>query len=624
VLEGRLLPTAFLVDRLDDSTGSPGTCLDGTANDCTLRDAITKANSATGPHTISLDPSITLPAITDLGQTTALPTIAQDVTIEDRLSDGNTNPEWTIERGGSAGSYRILTVGSGVTATLSEVKLRLGTAPKGAGVYNSGTLTVQNTVIQDNQATGVAASGDPLMGGGIYNAQSATLDVEDSTVQGNEVYGNGAGAYYGAGIYSHGTLTVTGSTISNNIICDTSVPRPCAAVTGLFIFFSGAGIYSEAATATVSYTTIKGNLDYAVDPGHWTFKGEGAGIRAICDTQPTCLDLSYSTVSGNEVHTSGTAEQNAPGAAVGGGIGFSGLDSGYTGKTTVLNTTITGNLVTSSVTGLCDTDCRAAGGGLWFKWGNVDMQWSTVAANTAHSSSNAGSGGGITVSTDHASLTLKAAIVANNTDDAPTSTSTKNIDGTITTDNGYNLLDDAPSGSTGTGDLKNKAVCFLALADNGGPSAHAHTDTLEPQACLRSSVWARNHGPASGLGDDQRTFHRPDGTATDIGAFECQGTECPVQGSGPSNPVGGGGGSTLMTALALAPAGQVSAPSSTGIATTAAGRPDEPTSPASGGETAGDAPTPWTLAKRPGTIAAPSGHDPLWTDLGELRLAAGW
>jgi hypothetical protein len=506
------------------------------------------------------------------------------------------------------------------------VKIQSGTAPKGAGVYNSGTLTVQNSVIQDNQVTGVAASGDPLLGGGIYNAQSATLDVEDSTIQGNEVYGNSAGAYYGAGIYSHGKLTVTGSTISNNIICDTSVPRPCAAVTGLFIFFSGAGIYSEVATATVSFTTVKGNLDYAVDPDHWTFKGEGAGIRAICDTQPTCLDLSYSTVSGNEVHTSGTAEQNAPGAAVGGGIGFSGLDSGYTGKTTILNTTITGNLVTSSVTGLCENDCRPAGGGLWLKWGQVDVQWSTITANTAHRTETEGkaSGGGITVSTDHASLTLKAAIVANNTDDAPTCTSTKNIDGTITTDDGYNLFDDAPSGATGTGDLTNKAVCFLALADNGGPSAHAHTDTLEPQACLRSSVWARNHGPASGLGDHQRTFHRPDGTATDTGAFECQGTECPIQGSGPSNPVGGGGGSTLMTALTWAPAGQVSAPSSTGIAPAAPCRPDIAALPVPDGEAAGEASTPWTLANWPSTAVSVWAGDSLCTDLNDPAPAAGW
>jgi hypothetical protein len=117
LLEGRLLPTAFLVDRLDDSSGSPGTCLDGTANDCTLRDAITKANSATGPHTISLDPSITLPATTTLTQGNALPSIAKDITIEDRINDGNTIAEWTILRGTDAGSYRILTVGSGVTAT---------------------------------------------------------------------------------------------------------------------------------------------------------------------------------------------------------------------------------------------------------------------------------------------------------------------------------------------------------------------------------------------------------------------------------------------------------------------------------------------------------------------------
>jgi hypothetical protein len=108
------------------------------------------------------------------------------------------------------------------------------------------------------------------------------------------------------------------------------------------------------------------------------------------------------------------------------------------------------------------------------------------------------------------------------------------------------LFDDRPSGTAGTGDLFRKPTCFLSLTDNGGSSQFAHTQTMEPMACAQSTVWALNGGPSTGLSDDQRTFTRPVGAATDIGAFECQTNECDETELGA--PSGGNGVSPVLAA----------------------------------------------------------------------------
>ncbi|MEN9461259.1 MAG: hypothetical protein RIS84_1279, partial [Pseudomonadota bacterium] len=82
-------------------------------------------------------------------------------------------------------------------------------AQDGAGIYNgAGTLTVQNNSVISYNATSTTGSGTNGNGAGIYN--TATVTVNNSTVSHN------IAAYDGAGVYNAGTLNLNGATLSYN------------------------------------------------------------------------------------------------------------------------------------------------------------------------------------------------------------------------------------------------------------------------------------------------------------------------------------------------------------------------------------------------------------------------
>src|SRR5215471_1404357 len=100
----------------------------------------------------------------------------------------------------------------------------VGGAPScGGGIYNTGTLTVNNSRIINNVADGRRSCNiffptrcSPYeaygFGGGIYN--SGTLKINRTTIAANRVAGvDGAG---GGGIYNLGKLTINASTLSGN------------------------------------------------------------------------------------------------------------------------------------------------------------------------------------------------------------------------------------------------------------------------------------------------------------------------------------------------------------------------------------------------------------------------
>ena len=166
-----------------------------------LRDAI--AASADGDSiNFSVTGTITL--------TTAELAIAHSITI-----NGPGANVLTISSNNS-GLYRIFNITSGTVSisglTISNGIVQFGSTIGGGGIHNSGTLTVNNCVIDSNQASGSGVA--PAVGGGIVNETSATLTMVNCTVS-----NNGAGAASGAdggGIYSTGTLTMTNCTVSGN------------------------------------------------------------------------------------------------------------------------------------------------------------------------------------------------------------------------------------------------------------------------------------------------------------------------------------------------------------------------------------------------------------------------
>ena len=166
-------------------TGTGTACTDTAP--CSLTTALN--NAGTG-STIYLEPG---PATNPYSGTF---TISKSVTIEPAPS---TTGPYTLN-GQKAGA--VVTVASGVTATIGGVTITGGNAPSaGGGIYNSGTLTLTDSTISSNTAPS---------GGGIFN-NSGTLTVSDSTVSGNT-----AGA--GGGIFNDisGTLTVVGSILADS------------------------------------------------------------------------------------------------------------------------------------------------------------------------------------------------------------------------------------------------------------------------------------------------------------------------------------------------------------------------------------------------------------------------
>jgi hypothetical protein len=163
--------------------------------------------------------------------------------------------------------------------TLSNVALQNGSAVRGAGVYNNGTLSINNSIISENLAMGYSYLGCPAcdltgLGGGIYN--NGTLTIKRSTIWGNHAIAHAQAA--GGGIYNRGTLTINASTLSEN-----GVHGPFAV--GGRVYCWGGGV-ANLGRLVVNNSTITGN--------HLNGSCEGGGIYSS-----GILLIHSSTVSGN-------------------------------------------------------------------------------------------------------------------------------------------------------------------------------------------------------------------------------------------------------------------------------------------------------------------------------------
>jgi hypothetical protein len=184
------------------------------------------------------------------------------------------------------------------TGTNAAVELQSGSvvtggrALDGAGIYNSGTLTIDGGQVTGNDK--IDASRSTGHGGGVYNAAGATLTYKRGDVSGN--YNS-----QGGGIYNAGRLNITGGAISANSATGSVVNG----VSG-----EGGGIYN-AGTAditglTVSRNTATENGGGIRNAGSLTFRGgsvsdnratggDGGGIHTS-----SALTLSGGTIEDNE------------------------------------------------------------------------------------------------------------------------------------------------------------------------------------------------------------------------------------------------------------------------------------------------------------------------------------
>jgi hypothetical protein len=290
MLEDRLIPATLTVSALADNTLAD--------SQLTLREAILLVNNG-GDATAALGRSLTSGEAAAVNTTTPFgvnDTIMLTGSGSSGVNDLTVDLPLNLARsvriaGPGAGQFvidgdaatTVIQVRSGVTATISGLSIMKGwnhDRTPGGGIWNAGTLTVQNCTIAEN-----SPSAGP--GGGIYN--SGTLTVQNCTIAGNTAYGGG-------GIYNSGTLTVQNCTIAGNTA---NASGPSAGV--------GGGILNVH-TATLEYSTVAENYAGGTTSSLGDhIGGEGGGI-----SNSSTLTLNGSILAGNTINLDGVAGDDGP------------------------------------------------------------------------------------------------------------------------------------------------------------------------------------------------------------------------------------------------------------------------------------------------------------------------
>lgn len=534
ILEGRRVPAVITVTSADDNMTVNGMV--------TLREAIAAANTDTsidgsvagkGADVILFAPSV-------LGKTITLGGSPLSILSPVQI---NAPGEGQITISGN-GASQVLQVEAGGKATLTGLSITKGSAFRGGGIANAGTLTLTLCRIADNQAvkgmfpsplptgggggiwnTGLltlnacTVSGNfaEKLGGGIWN--TGTLSIGNSALSGNaagktdddvaartsggglydsgittiarsSITGNRAFGGGGGGVFASGTFTITDSTVSDNL-AGSPLPDPPPGNLLSIAAVGGGGLRIDqqavGSTATIRRCTITGNIT--------TTGGDGAGLSHTGNGAVISLLVEDSTFAGNKADGRG------------GGIAVQ-----YTPRVSITGSTITGN------------SSNESGGGVHMGWYYQNppvspvISRSTIADNAAVKSS-----GNLSIFNFGESLQLKSVIVSGGT--APIS---RDISGTCKAE--YSLIQSVERGQvidTVPGSNRFGVDPLLGpLADNGGPTL---TRALLPgspainrggravRSILPPGTWTASESfDQRGLGY-VRSCGRPD-----IGAFEVQ------------------------------------------------------------------------------------------------------
>ena len=152
---------------------------------------------------------------------------------------------------------------NGGTLTLNNSSVSGNTGHLVGGIDNYGTVTLNNSAVSNNSVT--------VSGGGIYNY--GTVILNNSSVSGNSAPQSGGGIF-NTGL---GTLNVNNSTITGNSAS------------------TGGGIYNDAGTATIQNTILAGNTTSGTGPDCIGPIGSSGfnivGNTSECTFTPTSGDL---------------------------------------------------------------------------------------------------------------------------------------------------------------------------------------------------------------------------------------------------------------------------------------------------------------------------------------------
>jgi hypothetical protein len=366
--QGQVAPAAmfpvpdptFFPNRFDDITprGTAVTCLNTTgpdnSNDCTLREAIIKANATLGADTISLQAGTYHLSIPSTTGTTDATTGHLDIT----------DPITIVGMGTSGANATTIQADS----NLADQVFLIDAAIPGVEVSQGFTTAISNLIIQGgqaNQETGFSSSGGAFLweagtdGNGkltLTNVNIGGATMGNSATQDGKQGDGGGLALFNTAAANPGQVTINGaSVIQNNNASD-----------------KGGGIALKGAVSlNMTNTTVTGNN--AVGVGDQ----QGGGLF-LCGS--ACND----TPTPSEIHQSIIGTPSAPNIAGAAGKGEGG------GIWTNQSLTIDGSFIQNN-------DGEGEGGGVAISLSNATDQVVITGSNITGNRAPGGSGGGIAV-----------------------------------------------------------------------------------------------------------------------------------------------------------------------------------------------------------------------------------
>jgi hypothetical protein len=173
------------------------------------------------------------------------------------------------------------------TAVLNDSTIQDNLAvDNGGGIYDDGTLEVHDSIIKGNISQSVEG------GGGIFVSEKGTASIDESQVNGNQ-------AWIGGGIFTQGSLEISGGTvISGNVSTESKFTIPTGG--------GGIATRGDSARLTIQDSLIIGNR---------APQSIGGGISVnLPDASP--LVMTGSVVAGN-VSLDGGGIEGGPGTVTG-------------------------------------------------------------------------------------------------------------------------------------------------------------------------------------------------------------------------------------------------------------------------------------------------------------------
>jgi len=403
-------------------------------NTVTLRDAIETGNNGGGighggsiePVTF-INPSNGNPLSGTITLQAALPAIQKSYNVS-----GPGSSTLTVNGNNAAGT--IFTVNAGVTSTISGLTITGGNGGNGGGIYNQGDLTLNDIVLNHNRTAGkgggiyndsaaqlslqtvtIGTAGNPNTatqgGGGLYNSGSVT--IRNSVIVGNAAGGGGGGIYNfegtiqafddteinhnsdnglrGGGVYNNqGKFQMYGGYIPDNQETKSD----------------GGGVYNYFGTMTLTGVSVVGNRAIGYGGGIYTYNGSLTLTHNVFIGSSANMDRNFAHrgggmyVNGSVVNMTGGAITNntATTPTTGGGAGaLSGGGGLYVnaGSLTLTHVSITHN---GSMTN---------GGGVYVRSGNLKLINNIISYN-----GDGGFGGGMLIK--GGTVTVSGGTIQNN------------------------------------------------------------------------------------------------------------------------------------------------------------------------------------------------------------------